>query len=144
MLELYGHPFSSYTWKALIPLYELELDFAFRHLPEDGSGADWEFVREAHPGGKFPVLRDGETIVVEATAIVEYLSLYHDKAETLIPGQPELARQTRMLDRVFDNYVMHNMTRVVMAFIASADDPDMAEIEAAKADLIKAYRWLER
>jgi len=29
-LQLYGHPFSSYTWKALIPLYANGTAFEFR------------------------------------------------------------------------------------------------------------------
>ncbi|NWN33488.1 glutathione S-transferase family protein, partial [Klebsiella michiganensis] len=28
-LQLFGHPFSSYTWKALIPLYENGTAFTF-------------------------------------------------------------------------------------------------------------------
>ena len=35
MLQLYGHPFSSYTWKALIPLYANALPFTFRMLDPD-------------------------------------------------------------------------------------------------------------
>ena len=40
-LQLFGHPFSSYTWKALIALYENDTPFAFRELgpdhPENGA-----------------------------------------------------------------------------------------------------------
>ena len=32
MLALYGHLFSSYTWKALIPLYANGTEFEFREL----------------------------------------------------------------------------------------------------------------
>ena len=35
MLELYGHPFSSFTWKALIPLYADATSFEFRQVPEN-------------------------------------------------------------------------------------------------------------
>ncbi len=35
MLALYGHPFSSYTWKALIPLYAVGAEFEFRELGPD-------------------------------------------------------------------------------------------------------------
>ena len=31
-LALYGHPFSSYTWKALIALYANGTDFEFREI----------------------------------------------------------------------------------------------------------------
>ena len=34
-LQLYGHPFSSYTWKALIPLYADGTEFEFLQVPEN-------------------------------------------------------------------------------------------------------------
>ncbi len=35
MLALYGHPFSSYTWKAQIALYEAGLEHDFRVVDGD-------------------------------------------------------------------------------------------------------------
>lgn len=143
MLALYGHPFSSYTWKALIPLYANGTRFEFRELgadkPENG-----EFVQRSHPAGKFPVLVDGDQTIFEATAIVEYLALYHPGSAPLIPADPAGAVVARMLDRVFDNYVMGNMQRVVSAYIADKDSPNPGEVTDAKDKLLRAYRWLER
>jgi glutathione S-transferase len=143
MLALYGHPFSSYTWKALIPLYANGTEFEFREIGPDHP-ANGEFVAAAHPAGKFPVLRDGDTIVVEATAIVEYLAVRHPGAAPLIPADPAEAVMVRLLDRVFDNYVMANMQRVVNASIANKDHPDPAEVADAKDKLLATYRWLEQ
>jgi glutathione S-transferase len=139
MLALYGHPFSSYTWKALIPLYANGTAFEFRELGPDhpDHGA---FVATAHPAGKFPVLVDGNTTVVEATSIVEYLAAKHPGSAPLIP---EDALTARMLDRVFDNYVMANLQRVVSAYIANAENPDPAEVAAGNDGLLRAYRWIE-
>jgi glutathione S-transferase len=139
MLALYGHPFSSYTWKALIPLYANGTAFEFRELGPDhpDHGA---FVATAHPAGKFPVLVDGDTTVVEATSIVEYLAAKHSGPAPLIP---EDALTARMLDRVFDNYVMANLQRVVSAYIANAENPDPAEVAAGNDGLLRAYRWIE-
>lgn len=68
MLQLFGHPFSSYTWKALIPLYAHALPFTFRMLgPQHPENS--ELVQKRTPGGKFPVLLDGESVVFEATAM---------------------------------------------------------------------------
>ena len=139
MLALYGHKFSSYTWKGLIPLYAVGAEFEFRDVapdhPENGA-----FVAAAHPAGKFPVLVDGDEVIVEATSIVEHLALTHPG---LIPADPAEAAVTRMLDRVFDNYVMHNMNRVVVAHIVGGGNPDPAEVEGGKEGLRRAYRWLE-
>src|ERR1043166_4179794 len=105
MLALYGHPFSSYTWKALIALYANATPFEFRTVdpdhPEHGA-----FVAKASPLGKFPVLRDGARIVFESTAIIEWLHLHHPGPAPLLPADADEAVEVRMLDRVFDNYVM--------------------------------------
>lgn len=149
MLKLYGHPFSSYTWKGLIPLYANGTEFEFRDLGA-GLEEDGAFVQSAHPAGKFPVLADGDAVVIEATSIIEHLALHHPGPAPLIPSDPELATTARMLDRVFDNYVMHNMNRVVAAHFVDRDngmagvrDPDPDEVARGKAGLLRAYRWLE-
>jgi glutathione S-transferase len=142
MLALYGHPFSSYTWKALIALYANDTPFEFRGVapdqPENGA-----FVQSAHPGGKFPVLTDGGNTVVEATAIIEYLAVHHPGPAPLLPPEPAMAASARMLDRVFDNYVMGNMQRVVLAHIVAPGNPDPDEVSKGKDGLLRSYRWLE-
>ena len=142
MLALYGHPFSSYTWKALIPLYANGTPFEFREVGPDHPEHAM-FIGEAHPAGKFPVLEDGDTVVVEATSIIEYLAVQHPGPAPLIPTDPAAAVTTRMLDRVFDNYVMASMQRVVNAYIADRENPDPAEVSGGKEALLRAYRWLE-
>ena len=152
MLELHGHPFSSYTWKALIPLYANGTPFAFREI--DTSVPKFEsFTGKAHPSGQFPVLVDGDAVVVEATSIVEHLAVHHPGPAPLIPADPAQAVVARMLDRVFDNYVMGNMQRVIAAHFVDRDDPGAGglrdepfapEIAAGKTGLRRAYAWLER
>jgi len=41
-LMLYYHPFSSYSWKALIPLYEAETPLAPRRLDDPQIAAEWK------------------------------------------------------------------------------------------------------
>lgn len=151
MLALYGHPFSSYTWKALIALYANGTPFEFRMLgPDDPDNA--AFVAAAHPAGKFPVLTDGDATIVETTSVIEHLAIRHSGPASLIPADPAEAATARMLDRVFDNYVMANMQRVVAAYFLDrdnpgaglADAPDAREVEAGKAGLRRAYAWFER
>ena len=142
MLALYGHPFSSYTWKALIALYANATRFEFREVSP--ANADHHaFVQQAHPAGKFPALRDGDRVIVEATAIVEYLALHHPGDAPLIPKDSAEAVVARMLDRVLDNYVMAEMNRVVVAHMAGAESPDAGEIERGRSGLRRVYRWLE-
>ena len=151
-LALYGHPFSSYTWKALIALYANDTPFEFREI--DASVPKYEsFTGKAHPSGQFPVLADGDAVVVETSSIIEYLAVHHPGPAPLIPADPAKAVVARMIDRVFDQYVMGNMQRVIAAFFVDKDDPAAGgmrdepfepEIAAGKAGLRRAYGWLER
>ena len=81
------------------------------------------FTGKAHPSGQFPVLTDGETVVVETSAIIEHLAVHHPGPAPLIPADPATAVVARMLDRVFDHYVMGNMQRVIAAYFVDKDDP---------------------
>jgi glutathione S-transferase len=142
MLQLFGHPFSSYTWKALIPLYDRALPFTLRMLDAEHPENDAEMQLHT-PAGKFPLLLDDGKPVFEATGIIEYLAATRPECRTLLPAGPVAAAHMRMLDRVFDNYVMANLMRVVGAHIAAPTAPDQAVIAASHKDLPRAYRWLE-
>ena len=150
-LQLHGHPFSSYCWKALIALYANDTPFEFMHMSTEQPLGE-QFPGLFHPGGHIPVLVDGGRVVVEATGIIEHLAVHHPGPAPLIPTDPAEAAVTRMIDRVFDHYVMGNMQRVVAAHFVSRDKPelglrdtpDQAEIAGARTKLLKAYRWLEQ
>ena len=142
MLTLYGHPFSSYTWKALIALYANATAFTFRTLGGIDP-ADDAFVQSASPQGKFPVLRDGDIVVFEATAIIEYLQLHHSGPASLLPSDPDLAAQVRMMDRVFDNYVMNVMQDAVAEAIRAGSLSSATRGEVVQR-LDRSYQWIEQ
>jgi glutathione S-transferase len=41
-LTLYYHPFSSYSWKVLIPLYEAATPFTPRRIDDPEAAAEWK------------------------------------------------------------------------------------------------------
>lgn len=75
-LQLFGHPFSSYTWKLLIALWANETPFEFRMLGPDHPDNGAELQRR-WPFGQFPLLLDGGRPVVEATCIIEHLDAHY-------------------------------------------------------------------
>jgi glutathione S-transferase len=139
-LKLYGHPFSSYTQKALMALYENNIPFDFRHLGEPA-------IAEEHarlwPIRKMPLLDDGGRLVMEATVIIEYLDLHHPGPVRMVPADAEAALEVRMLDRIFDNYVMSPMQRIVADFMRPAEKRDVKGVADAKATLDASYRWVD-
>lgn len=138
-LALYGHPFSSYTWKAQIALHALGLDYDFRELGEEHPEHGAFVAERGGPQGLFPVLVDGECVVFEASAIIEHLD---EQKQLLIPA--ETATDVRMLDRVFDNYVMNVMQGGVAEAIKHPGSPDPAVLAEVRAKLQRTYAWLER
>lgn len=142
MLALYGHPFSSYTWKAQIALHAAGIDYDFRVIDADHPEHN-DFVQtHAGPLGKFPVLVDGDKVIFEASAIIEYLALHHAAEAHLVPGEPDAAIGMRMVDRVFDNYVMNQVQAVVNAYLRDPDAPDATTCEHARTALRRSYAWL--
>lgn len=141
-MQLIGHPFSSYTWKALIALYENDTAFEFLILGPDHPEHGAELARR-WPVGKFPLLIDGETSVFEATSIIDYLDTVYPGAVRLIPDDRAAALRVRQLDRVFDHYVMGGMQGIVHEALLPEARRDPERIAAAKDGLDTIYAWLE-
>jgi glutathione S-transferase len=109
-LVIYGHPFSSYTQKVLIALYENGTPFEFRCIGPDTPQHVAEWLRR-WPLRKFPLLVDGERTVVETSIIIEYLQLAHPGPVRLLPADPMAALEVRFMDRFFDLHVMNAVQR---------------------------------
>lgn len=137
-LVLYGHPFSSYTWKALIPLYDTDTPFTFRNIAGDEYPQNEAAFLAHWPVGKFPLLVDGEMPIMESSIIVEYV------APAMVPQDSDLAREVRMLDRIFDNHVMTPVQAIVVEHIPfMTPTPDKDRIDRARSALDKIYPWLD-
>jgi glutathione S-transferase len=143
MLAFYGHPFSSYTWKAQIALDVSEVAYDFRVIDDDHPEYGAFIAAHAGPFATFPVLADGDTVIFESTAIIEYLNIHFPLSLPLIPIDADAAVRVRMLDRVFDNNVMNTMQVVVNEHIRGGARPDQARCAEARAKLHQSYAWLE-
>ena len=81
-MKLYAHPFSSYSQKVLIALYENATPFEYRSLEEPSAKTE---LASLSPLKRFPVLVDEGRTILETTTIIEYLQI-HD------PGRGRLIR----------------------------------------------------
>jgi glutathione S-transferase len=141
-LELFGHPFSSYTMKALIALYENGTPFDFRILDPDHPENAAELARR-WPIGRFPLLVDGGTTVFETSAIIEHLAAFYPGRVPLVPADAKDAVAVRMLDRVFDNHVMGPMQVIVLDARRPEDARDSYGVAQARTALDTIYAWLD-
>jgi glutathione S-transferase len=139
---LYFHPFSSYCQKALIAFYENDIAFKPRVVgPEDP--AIFAELEALWPLKQFPVLVDDGRTFFETSIIVERLALRYPGPSRLIPTDPDIALEARMMDRFFDNYVMTPMAKVVTDQLRPQESRDVYGVGEARKSLEAAYSWLD-
>ncbi len=141
-LVLFGHPFSSYTQKVLIALYENALPFEFRCISPDTPQHGAEWLRR-WPLRKFPLLLDDGREVAETSIIIEYLQLAHPGPVHLLPADPMTALEVRFLDRCFDLHVMDAAQHAVDGAISGDAGKRQEGMARSVEKLDRAYAWLE-
>lgn len=142
-LTLYAHPFSSYSQKVLIALYEGSTAFEFRVLSHDNPEIMAEFAT-LWPIKRFPLLVDAGRIVAEATVIIEHLGLYHPGPVALLPGDARAAMEIRSMDRFFDNYISTPQQKIVFDSLRPEAERDPRGVAEARTMLDTAYGWLDK
>ena len=140
-LQLFGHPFSSYTQKVLIALWADETPFEYRILDPDHP-ENMEELKRHWPFGQFPLLLDDGRPFAESTPIIEHLQAEHGGIHRWIPDG-DVGRRVRFLDRFFDLYVMGNMQKRVLDAIRPDGAQDAFGVEKARGQINLAYDWLE-
>jgi len=72
---------------------ELGLPYELQVFPRETTGAAPQPLKEIHALGKAPLIRDGDTVLAESGAIVDYIVHRHGGGRlTLPPGHPAYAR----------------------------------------------------
>jgi len=141
-LALYGHPFSSYTQKVLIALYENGTSFELRSIGPDTPQHAAEWLRR-WPLRKFPLLVDGERNIAETSIIIEYLQLQYPGPVRLLPADPMAALDVRFLDRFFDLHIMSAVQLAVNGALTGDPVKRQEGLALAVDKLELAYAWLE-
>ena len=140
-LQLFGHPFSSYTQKVLIALWADDTPFEYRILEQEYP-ENMEELKRHWPFGQFPLLLDDGRPFAESTPIIEHLQAEHGGIHRWIPDG-DIGRRVRFLDRFFDLYVMDQMSVAVFNAIRPEESRDPYGVERAMGRLRTAYDWLE-
>jgi glutathione S-transferase len=138
-MKLYAHPFSSYSQKVLIALYENATTFEYRSLEDSSANAD---LASLWPLKRFPILVDQGRTILETSTIIEYLQIHYPGDVCMIP-EGDAGVEVRMFDRIFDNYVMTSMQKVVLNQLRPEADRDPYGVSEAHGFLDKIYAWLD-
>lgn len=137
-LVLHEHPFASFCQKPLIALYELDVAFE-RRLVEDRTA-----LARLWPLAKIPVLQDldADLVLPESSTIIEHVDRLAGGGR-LIPGDPDVALQARLWDRVVDEYVAAPMQRIVAEALRAPGQEDPTGVAQARDVLDAAYPTLD-
>lgn len=140
MLTLYGHPISSFTWKALIALYENATPFDSVTVDQNTYA---DFIAK-WPMGKFPILIDSDrnTMVTETSVIIEYLDAYYPGRTRFVPSAIDAALEVRRWDRVFD-HLNTTMSKIVVDNIRPDGQRDPYGVDEAKRIIGGVYGVVE-
>ena len=143
-MTLYFHPLSSFCWKALIGLYELEIPFEKNLVDLSNEAARNAFIR-LWPIGKFPVLRDDarDRTVPESTIILEYIDRLSPGNARLIPSDPAAALECRLRDRIYDMYIHLPMQKIVGDKLRPEGKRDPFGVEQARTQMETAYALVD-
>jgi len=137
-LTLYYLSGSPYAWRVWLSLEHKGINYDLKPLSFDGGDFDKPEFVAFNPRRRVPVLVDGDFVLYESAAIVEYIA---DKW----PGEPRLlsadlrqrAIQRRMIREV-DQYAGDAVERLVRAVLFTPTEKWSEEkIEAARAALKK-------
>jgi glutathione S-transferase len=139
-MKLYAHPFSSYSQKVLIALYENATPFDYQNLEDPAANAE---LVALWPLKRFPGLLDDGRCILESSTIVAHLQAHHPGPISLIPTG-DAGLEVHMLDRVFDNYVMTPMQKVVLDALRPQAERDGYGVMEARELLDQIYPWLDQ
>ena len=140
---LYYHPLSSFCWKALIALYEADVAFEPRQV-NLGDPADRAAFSAIWPLAKFPVLRDHavDKTIPESSVIIEYLARTRPSAAFLVPSDPDVAMQTRLVDRLIDGYIHAPFQQIVAERMRPAGENDPFGVEQSRGQIRSGYKLI--
>jgi glutathione S-transferase len=141
-LSLYFHPLSSFCWKALIGLYEVDLAFE-KHVVDLSNESERAAFLRLWPIGKFPVLRDAsaDRVVPESTIVLEYVDQL--RPGVLLPKDPATALECRLKDRIYDTCIHLPMQAIVGDRLRPVDKRDPLGVERARSQIEAAYDLVE-
>lgn len=92
MITIY-HLTTSRSERIVWLMEELGLEYKLEVFPRETSGASPQPMKELHPLGKAPVIRDGDTVLAESGAIVEYIVQRHGGGRLAVqPSAPDYPR----------------------------------------------------
>jgi glutathione S-transferase len=145
-LTLYYGSGSPYAWRAQLALEHKALPYDLKVLSfSAGDTRKPEFVA-LNPRHRVPTLVDGDFVLYESNAIVEYLDeAYPKSGAPLFPGDVRTRALVRRLISEIDNYFDEASEPVFeQAFWKKPEERDAQKLAAARQAVIEEYAMFTR
>jgi glutathione S-transferase len=105
---------SPYAWRVWLALEHKALAYELKMLSFSAGDLKQPEFLKLNPRGKVPVLVDGDFVIYESAAILDYLEeSYPDSGERLLPDDVKARARARRLVREADSYLAPAMEKLV-------------------------------
>lgn len=141
--QLYWISGSPFAWRAQLALAikGVEYESKLISVSEGEHKSDW-FV-EMNPRGKVPVMKDGETVIYESSAIITYLEGKHPEPPLLGAGVDE-ATLIRRLESEIDSYVAPAVVDLIRPIIFGEGASDETAVKASSESVHTELDLMEK
>lgn len=141
-LELYWISGSPYSWRVMLTLELKQIPYTARLLEASKGEHKRPGFLALNPRGKVPVLCDGEVVVRESLAIMQYLERRHP-ATPLFGRTPQEAGAIARVISEFDAYLRPPLLRVSTPFLFRKSEEKADDIRAALPEVRGELERLE-
>jgi len=133
-MKLYWHPFSLFPRRVRVALREkgIACEEVIVDLP--GGALREPAFRRLNPFGQVPVLEDGDVVIYESLAILEYLEERHP-TPALLPSDPAGRARARQLMLAAGDYLAPPFKRWLTRIFAPEAAWDRADQDAAVVEI---------
>jgi glutathione S-transferase len=125
---------SPFAWRVWLALEHKKLPYELRVMSFDKGDLKQPAFQALTPRGKVPLIQDGDYVLYESAAIMEYLQdAYPGSGAELFPAGPKPRGIARRLVREADEYLKHSLDEVLeQVLFVPQDKRNDAAIAAAK------------
>jgi glutathione S-transferase len=142
-MRLYWHPFSVFPRRIRIALREKGLQFEEVVVDLPGGALREREFRRLNPFGQVPVLEDGDVVIAESIAILEYLEERHPRP-ALLPAAAANRAAARQLMLWSGDYLAPAWKAAVAPLFSANIASDDPSVHAGRASVASHLDVLEK
>ena len=133
-MRLHWHPFSLFPRRVRIALAEKGIAYEDVIVDLPGGAHREVAFRALNPFGQVPVLEDGEVVIYESLAILEYLEERHP-APPLLPADAPGRARARQLMQASGDYLAPPFKRWLARLFTPPEQWDVADQQRAREEI---------